>query len=261
MIQASRQLRREMIALAHALHERGWVANHDGNLSARLGPGRYLATPTATSKRAVDDGNLIEVDGDGKRLAGTARSFSEFKLHACVYERRPDVHAVIHAHPPHATAIACSGHNPLAEPFMPEAVVSIGATVPKVPFAPPGPAAIAALAVVVERVDAALLASHGVIAWGRDLEQAYLRLELVEHMARVAVLAAPLGGVTPLPKDALPALLQARARAGLGRAADAAVTDVSAARGGAAPSPAQDPQDLRGLIRAELARVIDDIAD
>jgi L-fuculose-phosphate aldolase len=265
-MQAQRQMRKQVIDTARILHDRGWVANHDGNLTVRLAPGRYLATPTATSKGAVHDGNLIEVDGAGKVLAGTARPFGELGLHLAVYERRPDVNAVVHAHPPHATAIACSAQNPIERPFIAEAVVSIGPVIPKLPFAPPGDEAVRALAPLIEHVDAVLLANHGVLAWGADVEQAYLRLELVEHLARIALLAAPLGGVVPLPEAALPRLLQARARAGLGRAADAAAQHPPLAPPVPAappprPAPAAPRDDLVSMIREELQRVIETETD
>ncbi|HET6611739.1 MAG TPA: class II aldolase/adducin family protein, partial [Kofleriaceae bacterium] len=100
---AGRKLRDELCSVAQAIHARGWVANHDGNITARVSANRFLATPTATSKASVTDRLLIEVDGAGKRLTGTARPFGELSLHLCVYERRPDVGAVVHAHPPFAT--------------------------------------------------------------------------------------------------------------------------------------------------------------
>lgn len=250
-MRASPSQRQRVIAVSRLLAERGWVANHDGNITVRVAEQRFLATPTATHKRLVDDKSLIEVDSGGRRIAGTARLFSEFNLHAAVYQRRDDVRAVVHAHPPHATAIACSAANPLARPFMPEAVISIGATVPKVAFAMPGDAAAQALAAVVADVDGALLESHGVIAWGADLELAYLRLELIEHMARIALLAQPLGGVRPLPESAVGELLQKRAKAGLGKAADKATR---------LPVPADerahDCDDLARVIREELASAL-----
>jgi L-fuculose-phosphate aldolase len=268
-MQATRQIRKQVIDTARLLHGRGWVANHDGNITVRIGPNRFLATPTATSKGAVHDGNLIEVDAGGKLLGGTARPFGELGLHLAVYERRPDVHAVVHAHPPHATAIACSAANPIERPFIAEAVVSIGPVIPKLPFAVPGDEAVRALAPIIEHVDAVLLTSHGVMAWGADIEQAYLRLELVEHLARIALLAQPLGGVVPLPEAALPRLLQARARAGLGRAADAAMEQSRALAPSLAPAPTpvatpaparagtSQRDDLVRMIREELQRVVD----
>jgi L-fuculose-phosphate aldolase len=252
-MRASPSQRRSVIAASRLLAERGWVANHDGNISVRIAEQRFLATPTATHKRLVDDKNLIEVDAGGHRIAGTARLFSEFSLHAAVYRRRDDIGAVVHAHPPHATAIACSAANPLARPFMPEAVISIGATIPKVDFAVPGDAAAQALGVVVADVDGALLESHGVIAWGADLEQAYLRLELIEHMARIALLAQPLGGVRPLPDSAVGVLLQKRAKSGLGQAADKATRPLVPA-----DQLSRDRDELARVIREELASALAD---
>lgn len=252
-MRASPSVRARVVATAHLLAERGWVANHDGNITLRVADNRFLATPTATHKRLVADNNLIEVDRTGRRLAGTARRFSELNLHMAVYEGRDDVNAVVHAHPPHATAIACSAHNPIERPFMPEAVVSIGASIPKVPFAPPGDQAKSALASVVEYVDAAMLQNHGVIAWGADLEQAYLRLELVEHLARIALLAVPMGGVRPLADEVVGPLLRKRAGANLGLAAQNATK--TPLPNSSAPLSG-DRDDLPRLIRDELLRAM-----
>lgn len=263
-MRASRELRQQVIAISRALHARGWVANHDGNITIRLGGGRFLATPTATSKRAVDTGNLIEVDGAGKRLSGTARPFSELNLHFAIYTDRDDVNAVVHAHPPYATALACSGARLLEHPFIAEAVVSIGATIPTVPFAPPGAEAATALAGVVADVDAALMQNHGAIAWGADLEQAYLRLELVEHLARVATLAEATGGVQPLPKSAIGPLLNKRAKAGLGKAANKAASGPKQVIA-CAPAPhadiktvalTQPRSEISKVVREEIVRAL-----
>src|SRR5262249_45343575 len=117
--------------------------------------------------------------------------------------------------PPTATGFAVAGV-PLDEAFLAEAVVSLGPGVPTVPFAPPGATAARALGAFVRDHDAVLLGGHGVLTWGPDLETAYLRLELVEHLAKIALVARQLGGVRPLPASALRALLEARAKAGLG---------------------------------------------
>jgi L-fuculose-phosphate aldolase len=224
-VSTNASLKAQVAAYAQELHARGWVANHDGNLTVRDGA-RFLATPTATSKRKVSERSVIELDAAGK-VVGQGRVFGEIGLHLAVYHRRPDVGAVVHAHPPHATAIACArsgvGDHAIARPFIAEAFVSLGPLVPRVPPAAPGEPAVAALAPWCEDVDAVLLGGHGVLAWGADLEQALLRLELVEHLARIAVAAAPVGGVEPLPEAWVPALLAARAKAGIGKAADRAV--------------------------------------
>ncbi len=221
----SASLRAAIACYARELHGRGWVANHDGNLTVRDGA-RWLATPTATSKRLVGERTVIELDTAGK-VVGAGKVFGEIGLHLAVYHRRPDVGAVIHAHPPYATAIACArggvADHAIAQPFIAEALVSLGPLVPRTPPASPGEAAVAALAPWCEDVDAVLLGGHGVLAWGADLEQAFLRLELIEHLARIAVSAAPLGGVEPLAVAAIAPLLVARAKAGIGRAADRAV--------------------------------------
>lgn len=263
----SRQLRQHVIRYAHALHARGWVANHDGNVTARLTDNRFVSTPTATSKGDVSERNLIEVDGDGKKVAGTARPFSELNLHMAVYRARADINAVVHAHPPHATALACSGSRALERPFIAEAVVSIGDSIPTVPFAAPGQAAADALRPFVTDYDAVLIANHGVMAWGANPEQAYLRLELVEHLARVAVLAQATGGVRPLPEDVVAKLLEKRAKSGLGQAADRAAAGtkkvVACAPAPHAPnvtvvSPGGSSSQLVRIIREELVNVLRD---
>jgi L-fuculose-phosphate aldolase len=236
-----KQLRSEVAAIARQLHAAGWVANHDGNVSVRDGQ-RFICTPTATSKRLIQERDLIEVDAKGQ-VRGQGKVFGEIGLHLAIYERRPDVGAVVHAHPPYATAIASSRGNPIEVPFIAEAVVSLGAKIPKVAYAQPGKDATAALAPWCELVDAVMLGNHGVIAWGKDCETALLRLELVEHLAKIAVAAAALGGIEALPESAIQPLLAARAKAGLGRAADRAVETASQllGRGGSAPAALATP--------------------
>jgi L-fuculose-phosphate aldolase len=279
-------LRVQVAAIARQLHAAGWVANHDGNVTARDGA-RFVATPTATSKRLIGERDLIEVDARGQ-VQGHGKVFGEIGLHLVVYERRPDVGCVVHAHPPCATAIGASASNgdpngnpngnPIDRPFLAEAVVSLGPRIPRLPYAQPGDAARAALAPWCELVDAVLLGNHGAMAWGADPEQAFLRLELVEHLARIAVAAAPLGGVAPLPEAAIAPLLAARARAGIGRAADRAVETAAQLLGDAprpvvacAPAPhspvptiapggpsgaSRPPGGLAAVIREEIVRAL-----
>jgi L-fuculose-phosphate aldolase len=254
-------LRVQLADVSRHLHERGWVANHDGNVTARDGS-RFVATPTATSKRLVTDRNLIEVDAKGQ-VIGHGKAFGELGLHLVVYERRPDVHCVVHAHPPHATAISASRGNPIERPFIAEALVSLGPAIPKLAYAQPGDAARAALAPWCELVDAVLLGNHGVMAWGSDPEQALLRLELVEHLARIAIAAAPLGGVDPLPEAAIAPLLAARAKANIGRAADRAVETAAQLLGGTtrpvvacAPAPHSSVPTISPGGNADLATVV-----
>lgn len=195
-------LRRDVVSTSLALHARGWVANHDGNVTARLPDGqRFVSTPTAVSKGAVSGEMLIVVDEDGQVLQGTRKAFSELKLHLAAYSCRPDVGAVLHAHPPTATGFAVSGVG-LGEPFLAEPIVSIGAHIPTVPFGLPGdPELDAALEQALAGSDCVLLANHGVLTVGPDLETCLLRMELVEHVAKIALVARQLGGPVALPAD------------------------------------------------------------
>ena len=269
-----KQLRMQVVETSRLIHAAGWCANHDGNVTARDG-NRFIATPTATSKRLVAERDLIEVDSKGN-VSGHGRVFGEIGLHLVVYERRPDVGAVVHAHPPNATAISASRQNPIERPFIAEALVSLGPVIPKLPYAQPGDAARTALAPWCELVDAVLLGNHGVIAWGKDCETALLRLELVEHLAKIAIAAAPLGGVEPLPESAIEPLLAARAKANIGRAADRAVETASQLLGrgtrhqgpvvACAPAPHSEvpvvppsggkPHDLAQVVREEIVRAL-----
>ncbi len=203
------------------LHAAGWVANHDGNVSLRASDGRrFFATPTATSKRLVDPADVITVDIGGKVLAGRHRLFGEWHLHASCFKARTDVGAVLHAHPPHATAFGLARKS-LGVPALPEMVVSLGKNVPTLDYAPPKSAAqdqALGKALTDGDADAVLLAGNGVVTVGVDLEQAWLRMELVEHYARMVILAAPLGGVAPLSDACVAKFLEARTKAGLGKA-------------------------------------------
>ena len=183
------ELRRELVEVAHTLHRHGWVANHDGNVTARLARGRFLITPTAVSKRVIDESMLVVVDEEGRKVSGRMKPFSELGLHLTVYGQRPDVEAVVHAHPPTATGLSWAGASLLDVPAAPEPIVSLGPGVPTVPYAPPGAQAEAALRPWTRTHNAVLLANHGALTWGPDLETAYLRMELVEHMARCTQVA------------------------------------------------------------------------
>ena len=194
-------LRAEVSATSQAMHARGWVANHDGNISARLAPDRLLCTPTATSKGDVTAAMLLVLDAGGQKVMGTRRPFSELHLHLAAFAARPDIGVVLHAHPPAATAFAVS--NKVLDPtIMAEPIVSLGPEVPLVPFSPPKSKDLdRALQEALMRADVVLLGSHGVLAVGGSCEQALLRMELVEHLARITLAATQLGGPQPLDRS------------------------------------------------------------
>ncbi len=210
------KLRAELVATSRRLHTMGWVANHDGNLSVRLTGDRLLITPTAVSKLDVDDSMLIVVDLAGKVLEGRRKPFSELELHLAAYRARPEIECVLHAHPPHATAFGLTGLE-LSPIAMPEIVVSLGDSIPTVPRSmPKTPELVKAVEAASGKVDAMLLAGNGALTLGSSLEQALLRMELVEHYAKILTISRSLGPVAPLPPGDLAKLLEARAKAGLG---------------------------------------------
>ena len=198
--------RTTLVQISRRMHAAGWVANHDGNASVRVGRDRFLITPTATSKIEVTEAMLVLVDGAGKVVEGTKKPPGELELHLAAYRARPDIGAVLHAHPPTATAFGVAGV-PLAPIPLPEAVVSLGAVSLQPLALPKSPQATEAVSRGVTSGEAVLLAGNGVLTVGPDLALCYLRMELVEHVARILHLARPLGGAQPLPDDALAALL------------------------------------------------------
>lgn len=211
-----RDKRESILHYAHSLWERGWVANHEGNLSVRLGADQVLCTPTSFSKIDITARDLIVVDAEGKRVRGFRKPFSEFALHRAVFEARSDAQAVIHAHPPNATALSVVGEG-LDRPMIAESVVSLGPVVPLVPFAlPKTPGFTENLAGYLTRFDVVILEHHGVLAFGDDLEQAYLRLEYCEHLADILRRARQLGSPRYLTWEQIQPLLDARRAAGLG---------------------------------------------
>jgi L-fuculose-phosphate aldolase len=229
--------RREVSEYSLMLHDAGWVANHDGNVSL-LDGSRFYVTPTAVSKRVCDADSIVECDLDGKPI-GKGRPPSEVALHAAAYRARPDVRAVIHAHPPHASAFALAGRT--VEPVaMPEVVVSLGDRIPLVAlFVPKDPGAGPAVAEALAIADVALMAGNGAIAVGPDLETAYLRMEVLEHYAKMLSIARDVGGVSPLPDAVLKKCLELRKAAGLLREA-----------------PPQRTSDVRQVVLEEVRRAL-----
>ena len=200
-------LRARVAQAARRMHEAGWVANHDGNVSVRIGRDRFLVTPTATSKLEVKEQDLVVVDGTGKVVEGSKKPPGETELHLAAYRARPDVEAVLHAHPPYATAFGAA-RTPLEPVCLPEAVVSLG-TVPLAPFAlPKTPLAIEAVSRCAAEADAMLLPGNGVLTLAPDVALAFLRMELVEHLAKILHLARGLGGAVPLPPEEHARLLE-----------------------------------------------------
>ncbi|MDF1502251.1 class II aldolase/adducin family protein [Roseisolibacter sp. H3M3-2] len=189
--------RAAVVRVCRRLWERGLIAGPDGNVSVRLAPDRLLVTPPGRSKVDVTADALVEVDLDGRVLTPGGRATTELAMHLAIYRARPDVGAVVHAHPPTATGFAVAGET-LPDGVLPELICQVGA-VALVPYFTPGtPAAADAFAPYFASHDAFLLANHGATVAGPTLEAAHQRMESLEHAARILLAARLVGRVTPL---------------------------------------------------------------
>jgi L-fuculose-phosphate aldolase len=202
--------RRAVVHVCRQLAERGLVAGMDGNVSVRLDARRVLCTPTGASKGSLRPTDLVVVDLAGQRVGrGRGAPSSELGLHLRAYLRRPDVAAVVHAHPPVATGFAVAGRDFMA-PVLPEVLLLLG-RVPRVPYARPGTSAVAdAFEPFFPHHDVFLMAHHGALTFGSTLVRAHQRMESLEHAARIQAVAEALGGAVPLPSSETAALLAAK---------------------------------------------------
>lgn len=206
-----RQIREQIVRYGRMLHERGFVAATDGNLSVRLGENRILSTPTCMSKGGMRPSDLVIVDLAGRLVSGTRRVSSEIGMHLLIYRLRPDVKGIVHAHPPTATGFAAAGVA-LNQPLVCEVVIGLG-SIPLAKYGTPGTDELTdALEPLVPGFDAILMSNHGVVAYGSDLEQAYMKMETVEHFARIALVTHQLGHQEPLGPSELEKLVVVRAK-------------------------------------------------
>lgn len=205
-------LRREIVTVCQRLYARGLIAGPDGNVSVRVAPDRILVTPAGMSKVDVQAADLLELSIDGKQLRGATRASSEVQLHLRIYRRRPDVQAVVHAHPPTATGFSVAGES-FDACVLPEMIFQVG-WVPLVPYATPGTEALAdAFEPFLAQHDAFLMANHGATTIGPTLTVAHQRMESLEHSARILLTARLLGRVNTLTPSQVEALVAARQRA------------------------------------------------
>jgi L-fuculose-phosphate aldolase len=204
------QVRRQLVRFGAMIHQQGWVAATDGNLSVRLDDATILTTPTGISKGMMQPEDMVLIDLEGRKLAGTRNPSSESLMHLTIYRTRPDVRAVVHAHPPVATGFACAGV-PLDQPLCAEVVVTLGA-IPLAKYATTGtPQLSESLLPYLPDYDAILLANHGAVTYGCDLESAYLKMETVEHFAKVVLTTIQIGRHNNLSEENIRKLLEARA--------------------------------------------------
>lgn len=210
-------LRDEIVRIGKLMWEKNFIAAGDGNLSVRVGSDRLICTPSGLSKGFLNADQLLVIDMQGNKVGtnfGAARDLvpsSEIRLHLECYRQRADVHAVVHAHPPSAISCTLVGIS-LAKCILPEVVYDLG-TIPTLPYATPtsleGPERIRDL---ITNYDALMLERHGSVTVGKNLWEAYMRLERLEHSALIALQANAVQPVTPLANAQIQKLVQMRER-------------------------------------------------
>jgi L-fuculose-phosphate aldolase len=211
MSKTEQDYREDIVRVCRLVHEKGWVAMNDGNVSIRLNDERILCTPTAISKSMVRQEDIIVCDMGGNKVHGLRERTSEFAMHTTIYSLRPDVRSVVHAHPPVATGFATAGRA-LDKALLPEVIIQLGA-VPLASYGLPGtPALTEGMLPLIPHYDALLLENHGCTSYGRDVWEAFFRMEMVEHFARITFVAEMVGGARPLPREEVEKLFAARAR-------------------------------------------------
>lgn len=248
-MKTEREHRDEIVQVGRLVFEKGWVAANDGNLSVLLDPERILATPTGMCKGMMHPDDLIVLDRQGRKISGRREKTTEINMHLTIYDLRPDIGAVVHAHPPVATGFATAGRA-LDLALLPEVIISFGC-VPVVAYGLPGTHELTEpMRPLIPKHDALLMANHGAVCYGEDLYQAYFRMETVEHSARIQLVAELLGGPNVLPRAEVNKLLDSRSRYG-----------VKARSSGESNCPvvAEEYEDERVTVtRAELIGLVDE---
>ena len=257
---AEAQLRADIVEVGRRLYARGYTASNDGNISVRLDGGRLLMTPTSVCKGFMAVDMMCITDLDGRKLAGDRDPSSEMQMHLEVYRQRPDVQAVVHAHPPLATGFAVAGI-PLDRAVLAEVVTTLG-SVPIAEYATPSTRELPeAVRQYVQAHDGMLLANHGALTMGKDLFSAYYKMETIEHFAKISLVARLLGGERILSREEVFRLQDLRGRYGIaapapictepaaGDAAECQVVQAPSAPGQRlVPDYAAFPSDLASLV-------------
>ena len=209
------EVKRLICELGRRMYQQGYVAANDGNISYRLGGGRYLCTPTGVSKGFLSPEDIAVVDDEGKQIGGTKPRTSEILLHLEIFHELPEINAVAHAHPPHATAFAVAGVD-VPNCILPEVEVWIG-QVPIAQYDTPGGKRFAEtiLPHLRRKCNTILLANHGAVACDKDLEMAYFHLETLDMYCKILLLSKQIGRVQQIPEPKVRELLEMKKGMGL----------------------------------------------
>jgi L-fuculose-phosphate aldolase len=207
------KLKEQICEIGRRVYAKGFAAANDGNISIRLNDREVLCTPTMVSKGFLKPDDLCVVDYEGKQLRGTKKRSSEILLHLSVYKHNPAVHAVVHCHPPHATAFAVA-QEPIPKCVLPEVEVFLG-EVPIAIYETPGTQKFADTIIpFVQKCNTIILANHGTVTFGPDLEKAYWNSEIIDAYCRILILSRQLGRVNYFTDQQTRELLDLKKRLG-----------------------------------------------
>jgi L-fuculose-phosphate aldolase len=206
--------RKDIVAIGKMIHQRGWISSTDGNMSIKLSEDRILTTPTGVHKGFLEEDDLIVVDMEGKKISGSRNPSSEIALHLACYKNRPDVSAVVHAHPTLCIAFSVAGIQ-LAQCLLPEVIFTLG-SIPTADYAAPTTQDVPkSIEKVIKEYDAVILERHGSVTIGKTIFDAFYTLERMEHVAEITYHARALGNARPLSGAQVDELLKIRANLGL----------------------------------------------
>ncbi len=208
------RLRNGLCEMGKLCYSKGYIVGADGNLSAQLSDGTVLITPAGAMKGFLSPHQIAHIDRAGEVVDGGPPASSEKGIHLIAYEKRPDVKAVVHCHPPHAVAMTIAGFD-LQAPFIPEIIVTIGG-IPTAPYGTPGTEELAqTIADIVGCSDTLVMQNHGSVTLGANLLDAFKKLDMIEHTARILWLAHSLGHIQPLAPEKVAKLLATREKLGI----------------------------------------------
>lgn len=208
-----KEIKEFICEVGRRMYQRGYVAANDGNISVKISEKEIIITPTGVSKGFMTPEMLIKIDPEGNVLEGNLKPSSETKMHLRVYQERSDIEAVVHAHPPYGTSFAIAGQ-PLDKKIMPEAILLLG-SVPVARYGTPSTHELPdAISDYINEYNAVLLENHGVLTWGKDLKEAYFRMESVEFYAQVMMITRELEGVRELSPENIEKLLRLKEKMG-----------------------------------------------